>query len=574
MMAKRRLKILTVRQKLKIIAQVDNGKKKIEVARAFNLPPSTLTSILKAKDKLLLKSKTSENLNVKKLRNCKHESIEKTVLAFIRQARAVNIPLSGTIVQEKARLYASKMGVADFRASGGWLAKLKRKHNLTFKTMSGESADVDMDAVNEWFKQLPNILKDYEPDDIFNADETGLFYKCLPKQTLTFKKEKCYGGKMSKERITVMVGGNSSGTEKLKLMVIGKSLKPRCFKNVKNLPVIYKANRKAWMTGPLFREYMMDLDASFTKQKRKVLFFVDNCPAHPKTVKDELKSINLIFFPPNITSKAQPMDAGVIKNLKVHYRSKVVCQLIDELENALPVTTLTVLDAIQYLEQAWDNVKAETIKNCFKHVHIQDQWCDEDKLPLSHFKSCSTVTDDAMQTNDSINNNGVSSKNNDKKNNECVSASDFIENNDNAKNNNSVSDNTERNVSVIWKRLRNETGLDITFDDYVNVDDGVAAVKILDDDDLVASICTSFSDTNVDVVEKVPDTVSPSDLIAPSKYDNTNDIDLIDKILLTPSIEEIRSSLQTIHRKLMVTPEATDDIFHCYATIQSFVLNK
>lgn len=93
--------------------------------------------------------------------------------------------------------------------------------------------------------------------------------------------------------------------------------------------------------GTLFRDYMMELDAGFTKQKRKVLFFVDNCPAHPKTVIGELKSINLVFLPPNITSKAQPMDAGVIKNLKVHYRTKVVHQLIDELDSDLPVTPLT-----------------------------------------------------------------------------------------------------------------------------------------------------------------------------------------------------------------------------------------
>lgn len=41
--------------------------------------------------------------------------------------------------------------------------------------MSGESADVDMEAVNEWYQQLPNILTNYEPEDIFNLDETGLF---------------------------------------------------------------------------------------------------------------------------------------------------------------------------------------------------------------------------------------------------------------------------------------------------------------------------------------------------------------------------------------------------------------
>ena len=42
-----------------------------------------------------------------------------------------------------------------------------------------------------------------------------------------------------------------SGTEKLPLLVIGKSAKPRCFKNNKP-PVAYKANQKAWMTGIIF----------------------------------------------------------------------------------------------------------------------------------------------------------------------------------------------------------------------------------------------------------------------------------------------------------------------------------
>ena len=42
-----------------------------------------------------------------------------------------------------------------------------------------------------------------------------------------------------------------SGTEKLPLLVIGKSAKPRAFKN-KELPVSYKSNKKAWMTGRIF----------------------------------------------------------------------------------------------------------------------------------------------------------------------------------------------------------------------------------------------------------------------------------------------------------------------------------
>jgi hypothetical protein len=68
---------------------------------------------------------------------------------------------------------------------------------------------------------------------------------------MTFKGEKCTTGKRSKERITVLVGSNMSGTEKVPLLVIGKSAKPRSFKNAR-IPVDYKANKKAWMTGKFF----------------------------------------------------------------------------------------------------------------------------------------------------------------------------------------------------------------------------------------------------------------------------------------------------------------------------------
>lgn len=54
-------------------------------------------------------------------------------------------------------------------------------------------------------------------------------------------------GKKSKERITVLVGANMTGTEKLPLLVIGKSANPRCFKN-KNIPMKYEHNQKSWMT--------------------------------------------------------------------------------------------------------------------------------------------------------------------------------------------------------------------------------------------------------------------------------------------------------------------------------------
>lgn len=89
--------------------------------------------------------------------------------------------------------------------------------------MNGEAQDVDMNVTDKWISTVwPKLKMKYSPKDIFNADETGLFFKLTSDKTLKFKGEKCVGGKLSKERITVLVAANMSGTEKRKLFVTGK----------------------------------------------------------------------------------------------------------------------------------------------------------------------------------------------------------------------------------------------------------------------------------------------------------------------------------------------------------------
>ena len=94
---------------------------------------------------------------------------------------------------------------------------------------------------------LPTILA-YQLQDIFNADEFGLFYEALPSKSLHFRSKRCSGGKHSKMRLTGMAASNTLG-EKIPIIVIGKSASPRCSKHVRNLPCKYRSQKKAWMDG-------------------------------------------------------------------------------------------------------------------------------------------------------------------------------------------------------------------------------------------------------------------------------------------------------------------------------------
>ena len=83
---------------------------------------------------------------------------------------------------------------------------------------------------------LPSLLRVYTPENVHSVDEFGLFNKLMIDKSFVFQNETCNGGKMSKERETVLACTKFTGIHKLKLVVIGKSRSPRCFKNVRIFP--------------------------------------------------------------------------------------------------------------------------------------------------------------------------------------------------------------------------------------------------------------------------------------------------------------------------------------------------
>ena len=81
-------------------------------------------------------------------------------------------------------------------ASNGWLEKWKTRHNVRQFSVAGEDGEVNAETLESWAERLPEIVKEYELKDIWNADETGLFSRALPDKSLSVKKGRCNGGKI------------------------------------------------------------------------------------------------------------------------------------------------------------------------------------------------------------------------------------------------------------------------------------------------------------------------------------------------------------------------------------------
>ncbi len=161
--------------------------------------------------------------------------------------------------------------------SDGFKSLLKETKSY-IKKICGESASVDLTVSNEWINsKLPNILSGYKMCDVYNADESGLYWRALPNNTYYVNEDECKGQKRSKERVTFLAITNWDGSDRKRLIVIGKSKNPRCFKNIKSLPVRYYANKTAWMQTDIFTEILNNWNKKLIKENRNILLFLDNC---------------------------------------------------------------------------------------------------------------------------------------------------------------------------------------------------------------------------------------------------------------------------------------------------------
>lgn len=113
------------------------------------------------------------------------------------------------------------------------------------------------------------------------------------------------------------------------------------------------------------------LDRKMRKQNRHIILLIDNFSGHEIAYKPS--NICLEFFAPNMTSFVQPLDAGIIRCFKAHYR-RAFCRRAIELDDMGEddIYKINLLEVMLMAKDAWDAISAKTIENCWNHTKIQD----------------------------------------------------------------------------------------------------------------------------------------------------------------------------------------------------------
>eukprot|EP00644_Phytophthora_capsici_P007819 jgi/Phyca11/554516/estExt2_Genewise1Plus.C_PHYCAscaffold_630001 len=205
-------------------------------------------------------------------------------------------------------------------------------------------------------KDLKKCIDDYEPRDVFNMDETGLFYQLAPRQLQHEETQRL-------KLVTVALCCNMDGSEKLEPVVVHNGWNDDQIPSVR----LY-SHDQALMSGSIFSDWLKAFD--MLMKDRQVLLLVDNAQCHgTESTEIELSNVRVRFLPPNSPPSFQPMQAGITQQFKLNVKTLGVQWMLDQrLAGGETEAKMGVLTAVQHIVRSWQVITPYTIRNCWAHT--------------------------------------------------------------------------------------------------------------------------------------------------------------------------------------------------------------
>lgn len=317
--------------------------------------------------------------------------MERLLSLWIEEQKQRNLPVSTLLIQDKARhLFAQlqhEQGngsqAETFGASNGWFARFKARHNVL---LTDEPAVADAHAAACYLPVLYNILEEgcYSPRQVFNVDETGLFWKRLPERMLLALEGAARSGpKAPKDHLTLLLGANAAGDFKLKPLLVYPSENPRALKGCSkaSLPVVWRSNRNGWLTPSIFQDWFTGcfcpaVESYCTSHglPHRALLLLDSAPCHPAYLGSLSAHVRVEFLPKNTSTLIQPMNQGIIAAFKAHYLHRALSQLVQKKAGGDRPSmrefwcSYTVMTAVDNIAQAWADLQPTTMNSAWRKL--------------------------------------------------------------------------------------------------------------------------------------------------------------------------------------------------------------
>lgn len=475
----------TIKQKIDICLKAESNPDMTQADLAIwakqqygsSKPPSqtTISRILCAKNDLI----ASKEVDFQLVRRRKQSNpiLRRILTEWVTQAAWENIPITTPIIQLTANAIWNRLPTYEKDGNGifnqKWCNHFMKKLNIDLKGdeeyTSNNPGNYQLDKVWKLDEKLDlkNYLvelikkENYRPQDIFTIEEFQLFYS-LPLDQIfdvsSIDKGLKQSSSSTENSLTIMIGTNIDGSEKLTPLVVGKYDKfdvttssLQTFKNVsmhstaaQNIMnkiselynIVYKSNINKWITSGMFQNYLLSLDhkLSSTSPERKILILLDDSSSH-RIINLKFTNIKLCFLKNNSNHKnpynslsigskfdCLPTSFGIVEEFKILYRQQQYSNMIDlqmknskrnqnekdEFSSNPGVEVLSeseyhvpLIKVIEWIKIAWDALLPEKVYISWKKSHLinfKNQWPSSD-INISNQASASLQ---ALRTSENV----------------------------------------------------------------------------------------------------------------------------------------------------------------------------
>ena len=121
-----------------------------------------------------------------KHRGGKYSQLERALNEWFGSVTAKGASVVDRLIVEKAKEVAEELHIDNFKVSDGWLGGFKSRHGIKLQRPKGESGSADMEGVDIARTVVGKIISEleFQLEDVYNMDETGLYYRAKPTRTL------------------------------------------------------------------------------------------------------------------------------------------------------------------------------------------------------------------------------------------------------------------------------------------------------------------------------------------------------------------------------------------------------
>jgi len=169
-----------------LITKWEKGTCVSDLAVQYGMAKLTISTILKNREAIKAAdvAKGVKSLTSKRLAAV--EEVEKLLMVWINEKQLAGDSVSEAITCDEARLLKSDImrdtpvsRGEEFKASKGWSDNFKKRTGIHSVVRHGEAASSNKDAAEKFVEKFKNFVdrEGFISEQIFNCDETGLFWK-------------------------------------------------------------------------------------------------------------------------------------------------------------------------------------------------------------------------------------------------------------------------------------------------------------------------------------------------------------------------------------------------------------